>query len=492
MIDVTNLTIKDAAILLQSKQIKAEELTEAQLKRAKKLNGKLNCFITICEELALSQARKVDKLIAYTQKLSPLSGIPLGIKDLFSTKGIKTTAGSKVLENYIPVYDATVVSRLKEANAVVLGKTNQDAWGHGSSGENSDFGPTYNPYDLSRVPGGSSSGSGAAVAAGLCLAATGTDTGSSVRLPAAFCNLVGLKPTYGRVSRYGIIAMASSLDSIGHFTKTIYDNALILNVTAGEDVFDSTTSPSKPDDYTKDIAKGVNGVKIGLPKEYLAALDNQIKKLILEAAHRFEKLGAKVEWVSLPHTEYGVATYYIIQSSEVSSNLARYDGIRFGFEREKFGAEAKRRIILGTYTLSAGYHDAYYLKAMKVRRLIREDFEKVFEKVNVLICPTSPTLPFKIGEKVDDPLTMYLSDIFIVSQNLAGIPSLNVPCGFIDPSTGHLTLRDESSSSDSKSPGQALPVGMQIVGPHFSEKLLYQVGYAYEQETKWYQRKPKL
>ncbi|OGE10822.1 glutaminyl-tRNA synthase (glutamine-hydrolyzing) subunit A [Candidatus Curtissbacteria bacterium RIFCSPLOWO2_01_FULL_42_26] len=470
MFDLTTLTIKEAAHLLAKKQVKAKELAQASVKRAKELNAKLNSFITISEDLALTQAEKVDQLIADNQKLNPLAGIPIGVKDIYSTEGIKTTAGSKVLENYVPVYDATAIARLKGADAVIIGKTNHDAWAHGASGENSDFGLTKNPYDLTRVPGGSSSGSAAAVASSACLAATGTDTGGSIRLPAAFCNLVGLKPTYGRVSRYGVIAMASSLDSIGHFTKTVCDNVLFLNVTAGRDHLDATTSGTKVDDYTKDTEKGVKDLKIGIPKEYFKDLDIKIKELTLKAVKTLEKLGAKVEEVSLPHTQYGVATYYIIQPSEVSSNLARYDGIRFGKAREAFGAEAKRRIILGTYTLSAGYYDAYYLKAMKVRRLIKEDFDNVFKRVDALICPTSPTLPFKLGEKVDDPLQMYLSDIFTVTQNLAGVPSLNIPCGFI----------------------QDLPVGMQIVGPHFSEKLLYQVGYAYEQETKWYKRKPKL
>lgn len=470
MLNTTNLTIQKTANLLASKKIKAKELTLSFLDRANKLNKNLNAFITICEDVALSQAEKVDNLISNNQKLGPLAGIPVGIKDLYSTKGIKTTAGSKVLENYVPVYDSTSVARLKEANVVIIGKTNLDAWGHGSSGENSDFGPTQNPYDPTRVPGGSSSGSAVAVATGMTLAATGTDTGGSLRLPAAFCNLVGLKPTYGRVSRYGVIAMASSLDSIGHFTKTVYDNALVLNVTAGFDPKDSTTSQNKISDYTKNIQKGVKGLKIGLPKEYFQDLDKDIKKITIDSVKKLEKLGTKIQEVSLPHTQYAVAAYYIIQPSEVSSNLARYDGIRFGNGRNTFGSEAKRRIILGTYTLSSGYYDAYYLKAMKVRRLIKEDFEKAFKKVDLLICPTSPTLPFKLGEKVNDPLQMYLSDIFVVSQNLAGVPSLNIPCGFVG----------------------GLSIGMQIVGPHFSEKLLYQAGYAYEQETKWYEHKPKL
>lgn len=470
MIDITDLTIKTASELITKKQIKASELTSAFLKRAHDLNKKLNCFITICDDFSLKQAKKVDQLIAYNQKLSPLAGIPIALKDLFSTRGIKTTAGSKVLENYVSVYDATVVSCLKDQNAISIGKANQDAWAHGSSGENSDYGNTLNPYDLKRVPGGSSSGSAAALAAATCLGSTGTDTGGSIRLPASFCNLVGLKPTYGRVSRYGIIAMASSLDTIGHLTKTVWDNALILKATAGQDNFDATTSPNPPDDYTKGIDRGVKNLKIGLPRQYFEKLDKKIKETIVAAVKKLQSLGAKITEVDLPHTDFGVATYYIIQPSEVSSNLARYDGIRFGNTRDKFGAEAKRRIILGTFTLSSGYYNAYYLKAMKVRRLIREDFVKAFQKVDVLICPVSPTLPFKLGEKVNDPLAMYLADIFTVNVNLAGVPSLAIPCGFIDQ----------------------LPIGMQIIGPDFSEKLLYQVGYAYEQETKWYQRKPRL
>jgi len=353
-VDITNLTIKEASKLIASKQIKVKELVNLHLGRVKKLNGKLNAFITICEDQARHQAEKVDILIAQGQKLGPLAGIPFAVKDLFSTKGIKTTAGSKVLENYVPVYDATVISRLKNANAIIVGKTNLDAWGHGASGENSDFGPTHNPYNLKRVPGGSSSGSATAVASGSCLAATSTDTGGSTRQPASFCNLVGLKPTYGRVSRYGVIAMASSLDTMGHMTKTVYDNALILNITAGKDEFDSTASDGIVDNYAEHIDKGVKNIKIGLPKEYFDGLEPKIKAAILKALKILEKLGAKIVEVSLPHTEYGVAVYYIVQPAEVSSNLARYDGIRFGFGREMFGAEAKRRIILGTFTLSSG------------------------------------------------------------------------------------------------------------------------------------------
>lgn len=470
MTDITDLTIKTAGDLLSSKQVKAVELTKLFLKRATSLNKKLNSFITISEDYALDQAQKVDDLIADNQKPAPLAGIPIALKDIFSTKGIKTTAASNVLRDYIPVYDATVVGKLKDQNTVFLGKTNLDAWAHGASGENSDFGSTKNPYDQTRVPGGSSSGSAASVASGTAITATGTDTGGSIRQPASFCNVVGLKPTYGRVSRYGIIAMASSLDSIGHITKTVFDNALVLNITAGNDHMDPTTSTNKPDDYTKDIERGVKGLKIGIPKEYFEGLDDLIKQKITDAVKKLENLGAKAMEVSLPHTQYGVATYYIIQPSEVSSNLARYDGIRYGNGRKSFGAEAKRRIILGTFTLSSGYYDAYYLKAMKVRRLIKEDFTNVFAKVDALICPVSPTQPFKLGEKVNDPLKMYLSDIYTTNINLAGIPALAVPAGFIND----------------------LPVGMQIIGPDFSEKLLYQIGYAYEQETKWYRTKPNI
>ncbi len=469
-IDPKTLTIKEASKLLQRGEVSAVELAETYLEQIEKSNQHLNAFLTVSKNQAMEQAEDVDKLISQKAKLSPLAGMPIGLKDLFSTSGIRTSAGSKVLESYVPVYDSTVVTKLKNQHTIFLGKTNQDAWGHGASGENSDYGPAKNPYDLERVPGGSSSGSAAAVASGMCIAATSTDTGGSTRQPAGFCNLVGLKPTYGRVSRYGVIAMASSLDTIGHMTKTVYDSALILNATAGHDELDATTSLSAPDDYTKEIEKGVKDLKIGLPKEYIENLEPKIKTLILEALKKLENLGAKILEVSLPHTEYGVATYYIIQPSEVSSNLARYDGIRFGNKRESFGAEAKRRIILGTYTLSSGYYDAYYLKAMKVRRLIRKDFTDVFSKVDALICPISPSTPFKIGEKSADLLQMYLADIYTVNPSLAGIPSLAVPSGF----------------------SEDLPVGMQIIGPDFSEKLLYQIGFAYEQETKWYEREPNI
>ncbi len=468
------LTIQEAVDGLKKKSFSAVELTSACLKQIKSIDKKINAFLTLNEEEALKRAKKADDLIQSSKdifEIKPLLGIPMGIKDLYTTDALRTTAGSKIIEHYIPPFDATVVRKYKEAGAIFLGKTNEDAWGHGSSGENSDYGPTRNPYDLDRVPGGSSSGSGAAVASGECLLATGTDTGSSVRLPAAYCNLVGLKPTYGRVSRYGVIAMASSFDTIGHMTHTVYDNAKVLEVTAGKDPLDATSSPSKVPKYTSYLGKDINELKIGIPKEYFVeGMDSRVKDLTLQAIEKFKSLGATVKQISLPHTDVAMACYYILVPSEVSSNLARYDGIRYGGPRELFGAEAKRRIMLGAYTLSSGYYDAYYLNAAKVRRLIKEDFENVFKEVDVVIAPSSPSLPFKIGEKADDPLQMYLSDIFLCPINIAGVPSLNVPCGFID----------------------GLPVGMQIIGPHFQEEILYQVGYKFEQETEYYKTRPKL
>ena len=465
---LNNLTIKKAKEGLRKKEFSAVELLNTHLEQIEKKNNKLNAFITVCKSGALEYAKHADRLISDRQDL-PLLGIPVALKDLYSTKGIKTTAGSKVLENYIPPYDATVVKKLKDAGAIIIGKTNLDAWAHGSSGENSDFGPTKNPWNKEFVPGGSSSGSAVSVASDMAIAATGTDTGGSIRLPASFTNTVGLKPTYGRVSRYGIIAMASSLDSIGHFTKTVEDSAVFLGVTAGQDDLDSTTSPERVDDYADNLDKDIKGLKIGIPKEYFAkGLDPKIKENIEKALKFYEENGAEITNVSLPHTDYATATYYIIQPAEVSSNLARYDGIRFGNERETFGDEAKRRIMLGTFTLSVGYYDAYYKKAMKVRTLIINDFENAFKKADVIITPVSPTMPWKFGEKVDYPLSMYLSDVYAAPTNLAGIPGISIPTGFIND----------------------LPVGMQILGPKFSEKLLFNVGHTYEIAHKWYERTP--
>jgi aspartyl-tRNA(Asn)/glutamyl-tRNA(Gln) amidotransferase subunit A len=463
---LNNLTIKKARQGLKEKQFSSVDLLNACLEQIKSKN--LNAFITVCEKEALTQAKQADELIKAGQDL-PLLGVPIAAKDIFSTKGVKTTASSKVLENYIPEYDATVITKLKNAGAIIIGKTNCDAWAHGSSGENSDFGPVKNPWNEEYVPGGSSSGSAVSVAANMAIAATGTDTGGSIRLPASFTNTVGLKPTYGRVSRYGIIAMASSLDTIGHFTKTVEDSAIFLSVTAGQDKHDATTPPQTVPDYEKKLTQDVKGLKIGVPKEYfIEGLDKRIKENIEKAIKFYEENGAEIQEISLPHTNDAIACYYIIQPAEVSSNLARYDGIRYGNLRDSFGQEAKRRIMLGTFTLSVGYYDAYYKKAMKVRTLILEDYEKAFQKVDALITPTSPTLPWKLGEKVDDPLAMYLSDVFTVTANIAGIPGLTVPTGFINN----------------------LPVGMQILGPHFSEDLLFRMGHFYEQRHDFYKQTP--
>lgn len=468
---LNELTIKEAKEGLKKKDFSSVELTKACLEQIKKLQPGLNAFITICEDEAIQQARYADKqLNNEATEQFPLLGIPIALKDLFSTKGIKTTAGSKVLEDYIPPFNATVVDKLLSAGAVILGKTNCDAWAHGSSGENSDFGPTKNPWNEEYVPGGSSSGSAVSVTADMCLVSTGTDTGGSIRLPASFCNIVGLKPTYGRVSRYGIVAMASSFDSIGHFTKTVEDSALMLNVTAGKDARDATTSNISVTNYTGKLMEGVKKLKIGMPRKLLDGVDNEIKKLMLNAENVLKTLGAEIIDIDFKYSQYAIACYYIIQPSEVSSNLARYDGIRYGDERSRFGDEAKRRIMLGTFTLSAGYYDAYYKKAMQVRTLIKNEYEEKFQNLDAIISPTSPTLPWKFGEKVDDPLKMYLSDIFTVTANLAGIPGLALPIGF----------------------SKGLPVGMQILGPQFSEEKLFQIGYAYEQAIKWYKQKPKL
>lgn len=460
---LNKLTIKNALDGLKKKEFSSEELTRSYLEEIEKKKS-LNAFITVDEKGAIEQAKEADQLFSNSaiEQLNnyPLLGIPIALKDIFLTKGIKTTAGSKVLSDYIPQYDATVVKKLKDAGAVIIGKTNCDAWAHGSSGENSDFGPTKNPWNTKYVPGGSSSGSAVAVASDMCLAATGTDTGGSLRLPASFCNVVGLKPTYGRVSRYGIVAMSSSMDSIGHFTKTVEDSAIFLNVTAGKDPMDATTPPELVPNYQKSL-KDLKKIKIGIPKEYFGkGLDKKVEEQVKKAIKFFDKEKFEIIEVSLPHTEYAIACYYVILFSEVSSNLARYDGIRYGNDRSAFGDEAVRRIILGTFTLSAGYIDAYYKKAMRVRTLIKKDFDDAFKKVDAIIAPVSPTLPWKIGEKVNNPLAMYLSDVLTVPANLAGIPGLSVPIGFVD----------------------GLPVGMQILGPHFSEELLFQIGHAYEND----------
>jgi aspartyl-tRNA(Asn)/glutamyl-tRNA(Gln) amidotransferase subunit A len=472
---INTLNISKALEGLKEKKFSSVELTKACLEQIKKSNKELNAFVTITEKEALVQAKKADEAIADGINL-PLLGMPIALKDMFSTKDVLTTAGSSILNNYTGVYDATVVSKLKDAGCVILGKTNQDAWAHGSSGENSDFGPTKNPWNKEYVPGGSSSGSAVAVATNMALAATGTDTGGSIRQPASFCSVVGLKPTYGRVSRYGIVAMASSHDSIGHFTKTVEDSALLLNITAGQDQMDATTSNEKVPNYISSLSKPLKGLKIGYHKQFFSEeINKEMAKNYKETVLKLQNLGAEIiDLVSIYSTNY-IASYYVIQPAEVSSNLARYDGIRFGNNRKEFGDEAKRRIMLGTHALSSGYYDQYYNKASQIRSALINDLNKhFFTKVNALIAPVSPTPPWKLGEKTNDPLEMYLSDIFTVVANLAGIPGLSIPTGFT-------TL--------------GLPIGMQILGPQFSEEILFQIGHAFEQSTlsdDWRNKKPNI
>lgn len=475
---LNKLTIKQARLGLANKDFSSVELTHACLDQIKKTDEKLNVFVTLTEKEALIQAEKADKLILQGDALQsmPLLGIPIALKDMFSAKDMETTAGSNVLKGYISPYDATVVSKLKDAGAIIIGKTNQDAWAHGSSGENSDFGPTKNPWNTEYVSGGSSSGSAVSVATGMALGSMGTDTGGSIRLPASFTNTVGLKPTYGRVSRYGVVAMASSHDSIGHFTKTVEDSAIFLNVTAGNDPMDATTAKKNVPDYTKSLNKSIKGLRIGYHKQFFEeGIDKEVSQLYKKTVKKLEDLGAEVvDLVSIYSSNY-IAAYYIIQPAEVSSNLARYDGIRYGNDRSEFGEEAKRRIMFGTHALSSGYYDQYYNKASQVRSALINDLKtQIFNKVDAIIVPVSPTAPWKLGEKTDDPLKMYLSDIFTVIANLSGIPGLSVPSGFTK---------------------QGLPVGMQVLGPQFSEEILFQIGHAFEQATAnedWRNKEPVL
>jgi aspartyl-tRNA(Asn)/glutamyl-tRNA(Gln) amidotransferase subunit A len=443
-------------------------LTKLCLQNIKEKDENLNAFITVNEEDALQKAKESDDLYVSGQQ-GPLQGIPIALKDIFLTKGLRTTAASLVLDDYIPQYDGTVVKKLKDAGAVIIGKTNLDAWAHGSSGENSQFGFTKNPYNPDFVPGGSSSGSAVSVASEFALGATGSDTGGSIRLPASFTNTVGLKPTYGRVSRYGVISMASSLDSIGHFTKTVEDSALLLSITAGKDLNDATTPDQNVPDYLANINEDIKGFKIGVPKEYVGdGIDPRIRKNFEDSLKILKKLGVEIVDISLPYTDYAIATYYILQPAEVSSNLGRFDGIRYGNTRDEFGDEAKRRIMLGTFTLSVGYYEAYYKKAMKVRTLIKKDFDEAFEKVDAIVAPVSPTPPWKIGEKASDPLAMYLSDAYTVTVNIAGVPGISVPSGFIN----------------------GLPTGIQFIGPNFSEDLLFTIGHNFEKETMFWKERP--
>ena len=481
------LTIHEAHDLLRKKEVTAEELARSVMERVDAVDDKVGAYLTVVGDQALDQARHADTLIA-AGNIRPLTGIPLAVKDLICTQGVRTSCASRILENFVPPYDAFVIGRLRQAGAVFTGKLNMDEFAMGSSTENSGFKLTRNPWDLARIPGGSSGGSAAAVAADMCLAALGSDTGGSIRQPASHCGVVGLKPTYGRVSRFGLVAFASSLDQIGPLAKDVTDGALLLNAIAGYDPGDSTSVPRDVPDYTASLGQSLKGLKVGLPQEYygMEGLDPEVSAAVEEATRTIEALGAERVPVSLPHTRYVVAVYYVIAPSEASSNLARYDGVKYGYRdkgpsdliemyrstRSKgFGPEVQRRIIIGTYCLSAGYYDAYYGKASQVRTLIMEDFKKAFEQCDVILTPVAPTPAFKIGEKVNDPLTMYLSDIFTLSANLAGIPGISLPCGF---------------SSD------GLPIGLQILGKHFDEERLLQVAYGFEQATAFHKQKPKI
>jgi aspartyl-tRNA(Asn)/glutamyl-tRNA(Gln) amidotransferase subunit A len=481
------LTIREARERLTHGEFTAVELAEAVLERIVAVDNDVRAYLTLTPEEALAQARVADERRAAGEN-SPLLGIPLAVKDVLCTEGIHTTCGSRILENFIPPYDATAVVRLRAAGAVLLGKTNTDEFAMGSSTENSAFFTTHNPWDLHRVPGGSSGGSAAAVAADECLGALGTDTGGSVRQPAALCGVVGLKPTYGRVSRYGLVAFASSLDQIGVLTKDVADAAILLAVIAGHDPCDSTSMDVPVPDYSGGLQdnNGLRGVRVGVPREYfIQGVQPEVEAAVRAAVERLADLGAEVQEVSLPHTDYALSVYYLIAPAEASANLARYDGVRYGLRVDAgglidtykatrgqgFGSEVKRRIMLGTYALSAGYYDAYYLKAQKVRTLIKADFDAAFERVDVVVAPTSPTTAFRIGEKVDDPLQMYLSDVFTLSMNLAGICGLSLPCGF---------------------DAGGLPIGLQIMGPAFGEEQVLRVAYAYEQATAWHVRRPSL
>ncbi|MFH1643145.1 MAG: Asp-tRNA(Asn)/Glu-tRNA(Gln) amidotransferase subunit GatA [Patescibacteria group bacterium] len=479
--ELTKLSIKEIHEGLKSKQFLAIDLCNAYLDNIEKKDKEINAFLTVSKDLALSQAGKVDEMIANGEDIPLLAGVPIAVKDLILVKGLKCTAGSKILENYIAPYDATVITKLKEQGIVILGKTNMDEFAMGASGENSAYGPTKNPNDLERVPGGSSSGSAAAVASDMCCFALGTDTGGSIRQPSSFSGIVGIKPTYGAVSRYGVIAMACSLDHVGVLAKTSEDARIAFDGISGPDPLDSTSAQMATVSNTAPKEKiKIENLRIGVPKEYfIDGMDKGVEVLIKEAIKKYEKAGAKIEEISLPHTEYAIATYYIIVPSEVSANMARFDGIKYGYSAlrnnredcenlldvylksrgEGFGEEVRRRILIGTYVLSAGYYDAYYLKAQKVRTLIKKDFEKAFENVDVILAPTTPNTAFKIGENVSDPLTMYLCDVFTAPLDLAGMPGLAIPCGKVNN----------------------LPVGLQIIGKPFSESQIFDVADAFKE-----------
>ena len=477
-------TLAQLSIALESKKISSEELTRLYIERCNKHNNSLNCFITITEEEALKKARQADKKRA-SGDYNLLTGIPIAQKDIFCTNGTRTTCGSKMLDNFVAPYDATLIKKMNDTGLIMLGKTNMDEFAMGSSNETSFYGPVKNPWDDCRVPGGSSGGSASAVAARLSPAATGTDTGGSIRQPSSFCGITGLKPTYGRVSRYGMVAFASSLDQGGPMTQTAEDAALIMNIIAGFDKHDSTSTEKPTDNYTEKLNNSIKGLKIGLPKQYFdESLDNNVAEVIENGLKELEKLGAKCVDVELPHTELSIPAYYVVAPAECSSNLSRYDGVRFGHRckepkdlsdlycrsrQEGFGKEVKRRIMTGTYVLSAGYYDAYYIKAQKIRQIISNDFQNVFKSVDIIAGPTTTGVAFKLNEKLNDPISMYLSDLYTVSVNLAGLPAISVPSGFINK----------------------LPVGMQLIGNYFQESLLMNVAHQYQKVTDWHQKIPQ-
>lgn len=473
--------------MLVNKEITSLELTEAVLARIDEVEGDVQAYLTVTRDEALAQAKAVDEKIARDEEIAFLEGIPGAIKDNICTKGVKTTCASRILQKFVPPYDATVVQKLAAQNPVVLGKTNLDEFAMGGSTENSAFHPTHNPWNTDCVPGGSSGGSAAAVAAGTAVWALGSDTGGSIRQPASFCGVVGMKPTYGRVSRYGLVAYASSLDQIGPITKDVTDCANILNIIAGRDEMDSTSIDKEVPDYTKSLVQDVKGLKIGLPKEYFVkGMDPEVEGAVKAAVKQLESLGAEVVEISLPNTDYAISTYYLIAPAEAATNLARYDGVSYGERAEDaadlvemmtktrsqyLGEEVKRRIMIGNYALSAGYYDAYYLKALKVRRLVKEDYDKAFKEVDVIICPAAPSVAYKIGEKIDNPLEMYLQDACTVPLNLAGLPGISVPCGY---------NKDK------------MPIGMQIIGKALDEETLIRVAYTYEQSQSYYQDRAQL
>jgi aspartyl-tRNA(Asn)/glutamyl-tRNA(Gln) amidotransferase subunit A len=478
-----SLTVHEAQDLLRRKEVSPKEIVEALVGRIDQVDGVVHGYLSFDADRALAEAERADVSL-------PLGGIPIAIKDVVSVQGHPCGCASKILQGYIAPFDATVIKRLRAAGAIPFGRTNMDEFAMGSSTENSAFGPSHNPWDPDRIPGGSSGGSSAVVAADQALAALGSDTGGSIRQPAALCGCVGVKPTYGRVSRYGLVAFASSLDQIGPLTKDVRDAALIMNVLSGVDPCDSTSLDEPVPDYTADLDKGVKGLTLGLPKEYfIKGVDPQVEEAVRAAVAGYERLGAKIVDLSLPHTEYALSTYYIIAPAEASANLARFDGVRYGFRadgitglldhygktrEEGFGQEVKRRIILGTYALSSGYYDAFYLRAQKVRTLIRRDFDDAFAKVDAILCPTSPTPAFKLGERTGDPLQMYLADIFTLAANMAGICGISIPCGFADVE------------------GKKLPIGLQILGKALAEATVLRVANAYEQSTDWHREKPPL